>query len=376
MYSFLCRWTDIVTDLNTKRPEFFNIRHTERGIQSKKTKRLGGNLHCIMAFKKQDAVGQVTAGPRVLPEPQELQHSSSEVENLDSSDSDFPLSPKATQNDDDDVVVTEGIDTVDSAIADLKLMGIEDDLKDHVTLNHNTVPQIQVSSHATERVSRLRSGTYIKQSRQSLEQNRELLPSFSPPTVRRTGTFTKGSKPSMPRTMLTPLTDSSDQESEDDLSNEQLESRLHVPYTHTDDVSSESDNEPLPASGTIKRTGTFTKEKPQITVSRIVVDSDSSSDGEVVASSQDITMLTTDYQNRSGTYTKNKEMVTDSDSSIDFEYFEGAVDLDDTLKAPAAGDSGDDDSAVEETIELQDQSEQDSYLKRSGTFTKKRKDFL
>ncbi|KAM5181144.1 basic immunoglobulin-like variable motif-containing protein isoform 1-T3 [Mantella aurantiaca] len=46
------KWTDIVTDLNTQNPEFFDIRHTERGLQYRKTKKPGGNLHCIMAFQR------------------------------------------------------------------------------------------------------------------------------------------------------------------------------------------------------------------------------------------------------------------------------------------------------------------------------------
>lgn len=46
------RWVDIVTDLNTQNPEFLDIRHTERGIQRRKTKKVGGNLHCIIAFQK------------------------------------------------------------------------------------------------------------------------------------------------------------------------------------------------------------------------------------------------------------------------------------------------------------------------------------
>ncbi|XP_068124107.1 basic immunoglobulin-like variable motif-containing protein [Hyperolius riggenbachi] len=46
------KWADIVTDLNTQNPEFFDIRHTERGLQYRKTKKTGGNLHCIMAFQR------------------------------------------------------------------------------------------------------------------------------------------------------------------------------------------------------------------------------------------------------------------------------------------------------------------------------------
>ena len=38
------------TDLNCQNPEYFNIRQTEKGVQTRKTKRRGGNIHCIMAF--------------------------------------------------------------------------------------------------------------------------------------------------------------------------------------------------------------------------------------------------------------------------------------------------------------------------------------
>ncbi|KAG2456596.1 BIVM protein, partial [Polypterus senegalus] len=46
------RWADIVTDLNTQNPEYLDIRHTERGLQHRKTKKVGGNLHCIIAFQR------------------------------------------------------------------------------------------------------------------------------------------------------------------------------------------------------------------------------------------------------------------------------------------------------------------------------------
>ncbi|XP_069493156.1 basic immunoglobulin-like variable motif-containing protein isoform X1 [Ambystoma mexicanum] len=46
------KWSDVVTDLNTQNPEFFDIRHTERGLQYRKTKKVGGNLHCIIAFQR------------------------------------------------------------------------------------------------------------------------------------------------------------------------------------------------------------------------------------------------------------------------------------------------------------------------------------
>nr|CAB3225689.1 basic immunoglobulin-like variable motif-containing protein [Phallusia mammillata] len=46
------RWDDILQDLHMEGPEYYNIRHPEKGIQHRRTKKKGGNLHCIIAFKK------------------------------------------------------------------------------------------------------------------------------------------------------------------------------------------------------------------------------------------------------------------------------------------------------------------------------------
>ncbi|XP_064615393.1 basic immunoglobulin-like variable motif-containing protein isoform X2 [Liolophura sinensis] len=46
------RWTDISTDLNCNNPEYLDIRRLEKGLQKRKTKKTGGNLHCIMTFQK------------------------------------------------------------------------------------------------------------------------------------------------------------------------------------------------------------------------------------------------------------------------------------------------------------------------------------
>jgi len=57
--NFHCvKWEDIDKDLNTKSPEFINIRHLDRGLQIRECKqktsesKLGGNLHCIIKFEK------------------------------------------------------------------------------------------------------------------------------------------------------------------------------------------------------------------------------------------------------------------------------------------------------------------------------------
>lgn len=68
------KWADIVTDLNTQNPEYLDIRHTERGIQQRKTKKMSGNLHCIMAFQR---VNWQKFGPWTL-NLENLRHSGSE----------------------------------------------------------------------------------------------------------------------------------------------------------------------------------------------------------------------------------------------------------------------------------------------------------
>ena len=87
-------------DLNCVSPEIFNIRHTERGVRTRNTKRKGGNIHCIMAFKKvQESISftsfnsvDATGGTDHVDSAETV--SLSEVEDLDSSDSDFPDSEK------------------------------------------------------------------------------------------------------------------------------------------------------------------------------------------------------------------------------------------------------------------------------------------
>ena len=49
------KWEDIFTDINCKMPQFYNIRKTEEGIQTKeKPARVGHNNHCIIEFEVDD----------------------------------------------------------------------------------------------------------------------------------------------------------------------------------------------------------------------------------------------------------------------------------------------------------------------------------
>ena len=51
-------------DLNCKSPQCLNIRKLHLGVQTRKTKRVGGNLHCLIAFKKSDFQGLVSMRDR------------------------------------------------------------------------------------------------------------------------------------------------------------------------------------------------------------------------------------------------------------------------------------------------------------------------
>ncbi|KAL3846383.1 hypothetical protein ACJMK2_017447 [Sinanodonta woodiana] len=51
------RWEDIKADLNSENPNYLDIRRLEKGVQQRKTKIKGGNLHCIMSFQKSYLLG-------------------------------------------------------------------------------------------------------------------------------------------------------------------------------------------------------------------------------------------------------------------------------------------------------------------------------
>lgn len=53
LHALFFRWMDIVTDLNTQNPEYLDIRHTERGIQRRKTKKV---LHSFYTHSPQSCI--------------------------------------------------------------------------------------------------------------------------------------------------------------------------------------------------------------------------------------------------------------------------------------------------------------------------------
>lgn len=48
------RWKDVATDLDCQNPDFLDIRRLEKGMQRRRTKKVGGNLHCILALERID----------------------------------------------------------------------------------------------------------------------------------------------------------------------------------------------------------------------------------------------------------------------------------------------------------------------------------
>ena len=85
-------------DLTCESPQCFNIRHPERGVLTRSTKRPGNNLHCIMAFTMQESGewGALLGDNIISPEPPKFASDSSSrdghtpIETLASSESDFP----------------------------------------------------------------------------------------------------------------------------------------------------------------------------------------------------------------------------------------------------------------------------------------------
>lgn len=57
------RWADIRKDIELQSPQFLNIRKLELGVQKRKTKKVGGNLHCLMLFcRVDDPSGSASTG--------------------------------------------------------------------------------------------------------------------------------------------------------------------------------------------------------------------------------------------------------------------------------------------------------------------------
>lgn len=418
-------------DLTCKQPEYFNIRHTERGVQTRKTKKVGGNLHCIMAFKKLEEKPQLTSGGGILlnftpaqPPPEDLASLADEAasENLDSSDSDYPLSQDldrepswATKLQVHSPEVWGAVDIENIDTSQLVVEEVDAPLQTH----HLQTDHKPVSGD----LSHKRTGTFTKRKEAKSDKNPGQNPSTafdnisdegfvmvpsahlttpeiqvtattdfepadentgspSPTKIKRTGTFTK--KPSLSPTQQAP-SEQIDFEPSDEDTGSPTPTKIKRTGTFTKKRSlspaqqESSPSEPKLASEKLRRTGTYKKKSS----SKL---SPSELSGEDSDSSVEAINLTSSPLKRSGTFTKKKpllraeeeadgyELSHDSPSlSHDPESLSGddelSVDLDDTLKAefPEIQIIGvsDGESSCEEAVIP-------SNLKRTGTFTKKK----
>lgn len=118
IHASISRWEDIVMDLTCESPQCFNIRHAERGIQTRKTRRQGGNLHCIMAFQMQETNEWEAIDPTVSPEPPkvtlgiDVARGRTPIETLDSSESDFPHEPETSSEVEVNSDENDGLETL------------------------------------------------------------------------------------------------------------------------------------------------------------------------------------------------------------------------------------------------------------------------
>lgn len=96
------KWDNIVKDLTCKSPQYFNIRHIHRGVVVRRTKHKGRNIHCIMALKRVEesiSASLVAYGAAKAGDSDAEEVTQSEVEELESSDSDGPDSQRGDRID-------------------------------------------------------------------------------------------------------------------------------------------------------------------------------------------------------------------------------------------------------------------------------------
>ena len=353
-------------DLTCKQPEYFNIRHTERGVQTRKTKKVGGNLHCIMAFKKLEEKLQLTSGGGILlnfaqPPPEDLASLADEAasENLDSSDSDYPLSQDldrepswATKLQVHSPEVWGAVDIENIDTSQLVVEEVDAPLQTH----HLQTDHKPVSGD----LSHKRTGTFTKRkeakSDKDLGQNPStafdnisdegfvMVPSAhlttpeiqvtatadfepadentgspSPTKIKRTGTFTKKRSSLSPTQQESPPSEQIDFEPSDEDTGSPSPTKIKRTGTFTKKRSlSPTQQESLPfeqklASEKLRRTGTYKKKSPSLNLSP------SELSGEDSDSSVEAINLTSSPLKRSGTFTKKKPLLRAEEEADGYE---------------------------------------------------------
>ena len=389
-----------MTDLTRRSPEIFNIRHTERGVQTRNTKRKGGNLHCIMAFKKEEAgpseffinVGQPLNEQQDSQNADEadLQVPMSEVEDLNSSDSDFPveiseqnhiidMQEEATQTrlTDAGKQVLEAWKNAGATsngikipIEDLEIEGVDggqieqDRADDDDTLDSTLTEENQISAvvvdhslpHA-ERDDPFLTGSNVPVIQASSPPQN----ATSPTTTRRFGTFRKKRSSLSPNKTWSSSSSSSD---EDNNLSPSVKSRSRIRSNNSKGKKTNSDQKNVAnlevessTGAGVQRRGTFTKEAPAIRVERTrpLSTTSNSSDQEDVENGSVVEGVDFDGAptvQRSGTFTKSSPP---------------------SNQAPPPTDGTD--NTAELTVPA-DSNSPGSNLRRSGTFTKEKPDII
>lgn len=267
-------------DLTCESPQCFNIRHAERGIQTRKTRKQGGNLHCIMAFQMQEPSQWGAVDVIVSPEPPKVTsgaHRRTPIESLNSSESDFPrgLDIASDSDDDDDGFGTlrrdnaakfrawsdrsasvsskgtpeneflnsvEDIDALQDAATLIKAVELTNDLKDDQHYSYQAIDTTNTKDHLNKTLTPTKSEEGF-----GTENKTTLMETLEPVEgdyTRRSGTFRK-SKPSL---SPVPVVEG--------------EHQLEVAPDESIDEGS--------AGHYTRRSGTFRKEKPSLVVTQHV----------------------------------------------------------------------------------------------------------
>ena len=303
-------------DLSCESPQCFNIRHPEKGIQTRKTKKKGDNLHCIMAFQKQEASewGDLVllSEPTTAPFAGQIHRESTPFESLDSSESDF-FPDSASETEEREIRTPVPLPTSKGAAA-------RERLGDGMSL-HDSADQVD-----------------------SNDQIDSVLDSITPDI------------PTVVELVITPQNRDRDRHQLD--KNDRLDKTL----TPTQETSQLEIEDPLAAQGHYtKRSGTYRKSKPSLSPVPKPDDELNSSNREGKS----------DYLQRSGTYKKDKEpslgeqqLELPCDETGDYLQRSGTY----RKKRPSL-----EHTAGEHQLELplQGSEEAGGHLQRSGTYTKK-----
>ena len=243
-------------DLTCETPHTFNIRRVREGILTKRIKRKGGNIHCIIALKKiHETTYNVDSSFRFGTDEYdgETEVTPSEVEDLDSADSDYPESQEGDN-----------------------------------TSSHNLRTMDLDSINVLETVST--DSTLVSQPIGTFTSDMTHPVAIS---VRRRGTFTKEG-PDVPIKLTRTASSDSDDSVETSSTVSQPIETIASDTTH-------------PVAVNVQRRGTFTKERPTVPI-KLTRTASSDSDGSV-SSGGDTSGLPHDREGNSGSRSGSSDSI-------------------------------------------------------------------